>query len=273
MNSLLQLRNFDVYAKQIHYINEDIMSNGKVFKRKEPKYAHSFVYVIDGKASYDFSDGSQIIVNKDNLLFLKQGSRYDITALSDKYHYTYIDFDLEHEDDNKFENKIYINNAKMVKSIFEKLCTIWIYKQSGYLLDSRILLYNIIRQIIRAKTRSNTPLKKYGRIERSVTYLEKNYMKWDMSIEQLAELSEISISQFRKIFKEIYSISPLSYLNMLRIDRSKDLLKNTGLTITEISEQLGYPDVYSFSKQFKKETGSSPSHFRRNHELERAPVK
>ena len=90
-------------------------------------------------------------------------------------------------------------------------------------------------------------------------------MKWNISIDTLSQISDISTSQLRRIFKEVYSVSPLTYLNILRIDHSKDLLKHTNLTVTQISEQLGYPDVYSFSKQFRKLSGLPPSQYRRKY--------
>ena len=265
MDNILQLKQFDVDICEICFINEDIMQKGGIFKRQnDPKEHNSFVYVYDGEAIYDFFDYS-MTVKKDNLFYIKHGSKYNITALSEQYRYAYIDHKVAPIDMDKFKNKIYINNAILLKPIFENLVGTWHYKKPGYLLDAKYYAYGILRQIIKEEAKGLISHKKYSRIEKAVEYMEKNYMKWNISIDTLSQISDISTSQLRRIFKEVYSVSPLTYLNILRIDHSKDLLKHTNLTVTQISEQLGYPDVYSFSKQFRKLSGLPPSQYRRKY--------
>ena len=58
-------------------------------------------------------------------------------------------------------------------------------------------------------------------------------------------------------------MSPLEYLTLLRVERAKELLSSTALTIREISAQVGYYDPGSFIRRFKQVTGETPLQYRR----------
>ena len=70
---------------------------------------------------------------------------------------------------------------------------------------------------------------------------------------------------FRRCFKKYTSISPLRYLNGMRIERAKDLLRlETSLSVGEISARCGFRDCLYFSTAFKKEVGMSPLAYRQS---------
>lgn len=78
-----------------------------------------------------------------------------------------------------------------------------------------------------------------------------------------AELN-MSYSSFRKRFNVEMGISPGKYLICKRIENAHVMLEDGQLTVGEIAGSLGYPDIYSFSRQFKKFTGLSPSAVMKN---------
>lgn len=67
---------------------------------------------------------------------------------------------------------------------------------------------------------------------------------------------------FRKVFKDEMGISPGDYRIQSRVNTAKTLLLDTDYSIKEIALVLGFPDSFTFSKQFKKVTGVSPSEFK-----------
>lgn len=73
-----------------------------------------------------------------------------------------------------------------------------------------------------------------------------------------------SESQTIRIFKKAFGITPYAYTMNKKIDFAKKLLKNTSLTVKEISEKLCFADEYYFSDYFKQKVGISPSSFRNN---------
>ncbi len=86
--------------------------------------------------------------------------------------------------------------------------------------------------------------------------------KWTVS--QMAQTVGFSQSRFFSIYKSIYGISPTADLIGARIDSAKNMLTFSNLKIEEIAYSLGYDNITHFIRQFKKETGVSPTTFRKN---------
>ena len=83
-----------------------------------------------------------------------------------------------------------------------------------------------------------------------------------VSLPALAEKLNMSYINFRRLFKKKTGLSPGSWLIQKRIQKAGQLLRSQEFTVKTISDSLGYPDVYTFSKQFKKEMGIPPSEYR-----------
>ncbi len=71
-----------------------------------------------------------------------------------------------------------------------------------------------------------------------------------------------------KIFKEKIGISPKEYIDFTKLNRAKELLKNTNLTVSEISNSLDFTDQFTFSKFFSKKTALSPTEYRKAKQLQ-----
>lgn len=84
----------------------------------------------------------------------------------------------------------------------------------------------------------------------------------DLTIQQVAEELRVSYSNFRKLFKEFTGISPALYQQDLRLQRAKELLATTSLSIKEIAYRLRFESPDYFSSKFKIKTGKKPSEFR-----------
>lgn len=84
-----------------------------------------------------------------------------------------------------------------------------------------------------------------------------------ISLDILAERFSISKQGLIQKFRKHTGKTPMEYLSLLRINQSKQLLKDTTLPISEIAQQCGYDNVYYFSNHFKHATGISPSGYRK----------
>jgi len=86
-----------------------------------------------------------------------------------------------------------------------------------------------------------------------------------MSIEELAQHLYTSRSQLHKKVKSLTGMSITNYMNHIRIEKAKDLLKTTQLTISEIAYDVGFVSSNYFSRSFKKTTNTSPVSYRQRH--------
>lgn len=94
-------------------------------------------------------------------------------------------------------------------------------------------------------------------------YLHANFHK-DISLDRLAKYAGISKFHFVRLFKLIFKLTPLEMQTTLRISRAKYLMKENHQSLSQIAYELGYVDLSSFSKKFKKISGLTPSYYLKN---------
>ncbi|HEX2951229.1 MAG TPA: AraC family transcriptional regulator [Armatimonadota bacterium] len=85
------------------------------------------------------------------------------------------------------------------------------------------------------------------------------------SVDELAHEANYSVDYFGRIFKNITGVSPKEFCIHAKISRAKELLLETDLAIGRIATNLGYTDVFFFSRQFKERAGMTPSEWRHTH--------
>ena len=93
-------------------------------------------------------------------------------------------------------------------------------------------------------------------------YIDHNYTS-NLKLETIAPLFGYNSAYLGKIFNKSVGESFNSYVDHVRIDFSKELLKENRLKVYEIAEQVGYKNVDYFHKKFKKYVGESPAEFRK----------
>ena len=92
-------------------------------------------------------------------------------------------------------------------------------------------------------------------------YIKEN-LSDDICLERLAEHALTSKYHFCKTFKKHMGLPPLRYVNIMRIGEAKRLLSNSGLNVSDVAMQVGFNDLSSFCKQFRRFTGMAPTHFK-----------
>ena len=98
-----------------------------------------------------------------------------------------------------------------------------------------------------------------------LTYLEANLCDPELPIGQLNTLAGVSDVYLRRLFKKQFDAAPAAFVIRERMNLAKELLENEDLSITEVALQTGYRDPLYFSRLFKKQTGLTPSEYRKQH--------
>lgn len=99
-------------------------------------------------------------------------------------------------------------------------------------------------------------------VKQMIHYLSAQYAH-PVSIEQMSESLGYNRAYLSRIFKKETGMSPVTYLLKLRIDKSRQLLRERPeLSIEQIAASVGLTDALYFSRQFKRLCGYSPSHYR-----------
>jgi len=93
-------------------------------------------------------------------------------------------------------------------------------------------------------------------------YVERRFSDPDFSIGEIAEAYHVSLSRMSSLFKEAIGMGFLEYVWKMRLEKAQELLRNTELSVDEISVAVGYLAATSFSRKFKQATGMTPSQYR-----------
>ena len=134
------------------------------------------------------------------------------------------------------------------------------------------------RSLLLYKLLGNVPLfskKQYGaesmerqkidiKIRPVVAFIEKNY-KSPVSLDEMAELIDVSKSYLCRVFKQAYGITPVTFLLNFRISKAKQLLISTDMKIRLLAAECGFNDTSYFCMMFKKSEGMTPEEFRTLH--------
>lgn len=84
----------------------------------------------------------------------------------------------------------------------------------------------------------------------------------NLSVDELASLTQMSTSSFKRKFKEVFEESPKKYINAKKIEKAVELLQNTNDRVSDVAYDVGYDSLATFNRNFTDIMGKSPSDFR-----------
>lgn len=109
----------------------------------------------------------------------------------------------------------------------------------------------------------NAKEKKYNRMtQEALRIIKLSYYKSDISLSYIANQINVSPSYLSSVFNREVGMSIAKYIMELRIEKARNLLKQTSLRIVDVAEAVGYNDKRYFGQVFKRETGSTPNEYR-----------
>ncbi len=238
------------------------VSPEKGHKGMQNRHSSGFVYLCGAERKYIFSNGDKLTVKKGDIIFLPKGSSYTIETETTGDCYI-INFEISDEYAGR-EFAISPKNTGELLKDFEGVENIWRMKRDGYYERSLSRLYEIIYNIKKGITASYIPKSREHIISPAIKYIYENYTFENISIAHLADLCGISEQYLRSIFRSTYGISPLKFINNLKISRAKELIKYGVYSIHEAAELSGFFDDSYFCREFKKATGVSPTEYIKN---------
>lgn len=98
-------------------------------------------------------------------------------------------------------------------------------------------------------------------LRKAVEYLQSHYSE-QVTLNEVAEFSYVSTYYISRMFKREMGINFVDYLNEIRIEKAKELLKDIKYKTYEVAESVGIPDAHYFSRLFKKHVGLTPTEYR-----------
>ena len=151
---------------------------------------------------------------------------------------------------------------KLMLNLKDSLCN----KDIGYELESIALIHQIFKYIYLAYINKDNKYKLPNinlQVQKNMLdYIEENYDK-AITLDDIARAGSVSRSQCSKIFKEFTDQSPINYLNSYRLEKSREYLRNSDMTIAEISRACGFSEQSYFNRLFLREFACKPLEYRK----------
>lgn len=114
------------------------------------------------------------------------------------------------------------------------------------------------------KSRIDAPDSRYSTpVRNMLEYIHENYQNPGMSVKIIALSYQFTPNYVSRLFSKEVGISLTEYINFIRIERAKELLKRNDLRIYEVSEMVGFSNEFYFIKVFKRLVGMPPNAFRK----------
>jgi AraC-like DNA-binding protein len=239
-----------------------------------------FIYFFEGKTKIN-SPNEQIRIEPEESVLLKCGSYFaDLLKYSnaDRYEilvvHLYPDIlrriykhdipsSVKHSDNKSFIHTIASHD--IVKQFIESL---YFYFNNPELVSDDLLELKV-RELILLLVQTKNAASIAGLFadlftprNTNIKEVVNNHLFSGLSIEDLANMANLSVSTFNRTFQTMFNDTPANYIRMKRLERARDLLAMSSLTISEITFQTCFNDVAHFSRSFKAVYRCSPSVYR-----------
>lgn len=238
-------RDFDIELSEIAVINE-FSSDSLNFKRDGRRW-DGFIYFDEADGVFSFEDGEQYEIKNSSLFFLRKGDRYSVKSKG-RCRYITTAYRISNTKDEHLSKipRMQIASSKQA-GIIETANRLWKQKDAYGYFAAKLNILSLYLEAIKENSREN---QSENRISRAIEFIKRNY-KRNFTCREVAEHAQISESHLRALFRHQIGMSIIDYRESLRTEEAKKMISTSLFTLKEIAFELGYNDVYHFTKAFK----------------------
>lgn len=239
-----------------------VRKKGRTVDNRKGRRNNGFLYVFSGCACLRLKSGEALRVNAGQLAFIPEGARYQL-IYEEQTHSCVINF--RSFIPNRPEQRLWdvpgvIPNG-LGEAYFQQVAAT-LGNGTAQQFRLKQVLYEIFDVLSSHSRIAKVSDSRYEKIAPGVEMLKQN-LRENIPAEELARACNMSVSAFRKLFVACCGEPPVQYRNRLRIQHARLLLQSEdGMSVEEIAESVGFPNVSFFCRQYKKFTGQRPSQTR-----------
>jgi len=244
-------------------------------------------YCHSGEGIVEFDDQTTVKLKRGDFVFIPRylpHTTYSVEGTKSLWSYIFVDFNALVIDspigissnqtmifDNEFISCYAINKkqfadvhglCKLLLAEITEQGSDWktVFKSSAMSLF--VLIRRMSNTLETANARRDSLIDRSYEIKSAIRYIHEHYAD-KFTISTLAGLCHLSENHFRRLFHAEMGVSPLSYLNFVRIRQACIMLTTSNRTVINIAETSGFNSIASFNRNFKKISGISPRDYRR----------
>ncbi len=238
---------------------------GFLFKG-EKHSAYELTYVDRGQLHCVVEGVGYTLHQGQVMIFLPDQWHMQYTEKDESARFLTVSFDLRSEIQLPFGDRVFdlsSGEASYLKQLIQETEIGDNYSNDVIRSNLKLLLISILRDTSKRKKRLKTPTalrNENSIVARALEYIASHvYDK--LSVEIVAKETNVSASHLTALFRKQMGISPGDYIRRVKLEESKNLIREGQLNFTQISNSLCYSSIHHFSRQFKDHYGFSPSEY------------
>ena len=244
----------------IEIAHELVLNAERTCEYPNGRGSFGLVYVIDGGAEYRFLSGERVRVERGDLLLLFPSAAYRIITSVDFHHYT-VNFALHNTPSEEMLYwKLDLCESSALSHLFARICEVWRGRAVAFELRSKSLLYEILCVLEQEMHERSSTTR--GGLLRAKAYIDNRFSE-SFDIGMLARVAEMSRTNFRRRFREVFGETAMQYRDRVRIGIARQYLSSGYYNVSEAGRAVGFEDVSYFVRFFRKKTGIPPGKYQR----------
>ena len=226
------------------------------------RHCDAFIFVLGGVCTYRFGNGEEFTARDGDVFYLAHRAAYRMLVETEEFSFIFCDFEFDSEEDRHCA--LYPSESLTgADSLFSRLLNRYVSHENTYT-ECMSILYSIYSALQKSTAHGYIGKNNESVIADAKSYIDENFKSTMLSIWELARRAGISEVYLRRLFKARYGISPQKYINSVRIENAKRLMKYHFLTLDECARESGFSSLQYFCRIFKEAEGISPGNYRRN---------
>ena len=226
-------------------------------------------YVLEGNPVFHIGQQEEQLQTKPGDLVIVNSNKLHVGFCNGKRVRVLVTiFDLaDFSKELKGQDFVFQSLVRGDATVGEFMDTLWVEcctEQIGYQLSCKGILIQLVTYLIRNyttelldKRESVRRKKQLKRLNTTIKYIGEHYAE-PISNGELAELVSLSESRFNHLFKDNMGVSPMQYINEVRLKKAMMLLQRGEITVSEVSAAVGFEDYNYFGRMFRRYFGCTP---------------
>ena len=247
---------------------EQVWREGRCFVMDRPRPTNALLWFCGCEGLFQSFEGETVAAPRGSLVYIPQGARYEL-KFSDcgaSPHTLLAEFKLADSDEFVLAGGIRVlpveTDSARIFALLKKLVFEYTLP-SKPTLKLRRDMFGLLSLVCESEKYRYFDRRSFQTVKKGIAYLQKDERQ-ELSVDEIARMCFVTPAYFRRLFKEYSGRSPSQYRIERKMERAKELMERSDISVGELSRILGYDDPSYFCRVFKKTVGMSPSEYRKS---------
>ncbi len=243
----------NITVAEIHDIMTVYSPRGRRFHMEARPYC-GISFCKSGKITYNHN-GKLYVSEPNSVVFLPGGATYDLYGNETGY-FPIINFIPVCTISGEFVC-LPLSDPASCLHLFDALAHAYVYE------NNNVKVMRLTYELLETADRGSDSVI-FDLLKPAEAYIKEHIYSPELKISAIASSANISEVYFRKLFTDKHNTTPRRYIIRTRVEHAKQELLSTHKSITEISADCGFSDVFHFCRTFREAVGVTPGEYRRS---------